>query len=455
MVKQTDLFSDWLTNYINYEHTTNTEGFSLDTMVFLVKRLGMPQNSFKSVHTAGSKGKGSVSTMAARILTESGKPSGLYTSPHISDFRERITGPGGFFTEEIYGQAADYLVSRVNSIVSGLIPGGKAPSWFELVTLFAMLTFKTAGLPWAVFETGLGGRLDATNVLKPEACIITTIELEHTGYLGNTKKEIAGEKAGIIKPGIPVFISKQNQEVKDVFLKKAYQMSSPVFFMDEVLDFLDTVYEGTSLSVKAGFKSIPGGASFKRPLSFNLKMLPEIQAENAVLAAYALKTIIPEIEEKVIEKALSECFIPGRFEIMDLGIPVVLDGAHTENSIHGTLKSFFKLYPGKAHLLFACAADKNVENISKQTDSLFSRIIITKPGCKKESNITEAEKAFKKNCRTTDGSLPEIIPEYGTAILNALEIAKKENAPLLITGSFYLLAEVKKLLSPSRQDPES
>lgn len=452
MLKQTDLFCEWLSNYIDYEYTTNTEGFSLDTMLFLVKRLGMPQDSFKSVHVAGSKGKGSVSTMVAKILTEAGMHSGLYTSPHISDFRERITGPQGFFPEEIYGRAADFLIPRVDSIVPALVPGGKAPSWFELVTAFAMLTFKTAGLPWAVFETGMGGRLDATNVLTPECCIITPIELEHTKYLGNTKEEIAGEKAGIIKQGVPVFVSRQDAGLKDVFSKKAERMSSPVFFMDEVIDFLEIDYEDGGLSVKTGFKNIPGGAVFKRPLSFNLKMLPEVQAENAVLAAYTVKTILPSTDEAVIEKALSACSIPGRFEIIQFDIPVVLDGAHTENSIKSTLKSFTRLYPGKSHLLFACAADKNVGDISKQMDGLFSHITLTKPGYKKEGDISTEGNAFRENCRTTGGVEAEVIPECDTAILKSLETAKKEKAALLVTGSFYLLAEAKKILSRFRED---
>lgn len=452
MQKQTDLFSEWLSSYIDFEYTQNTEGFSLDTMRFLVERMGAPQNSFKSIHVAGSKGKGSVSTMMARILTESGKPSGLYTSPHISDFTERVTGPDGAFPDDLYGKAADFLVPRVNSIITGSIPGGKPPSWFELVTLFAMVSFKTAGLPWAVFETGLGGRLDATNVLLPEACAITPIELEHTNYLGSTKKEIAAEKAGIIKHGVPVCVAAQEPGVKTVFAEKAAALSAPVFFMDEALDFLDTEYEGTKLRVHVGYKNIPGGAEFARPLDITLEMLPEVQAENAALAAYTIKTVLPETDEDVIEKALSHCHMPGRFEIADTDFPVVLDGAHTENSVRGTMKTFAKLYPGEKHLLFACAADKNADKISEQMDGVFSSVILTKPGYKKESDIRTLAEAFHKKCRTTGGGEAAVIPECVEAIRTALAAAEKKRAALLITGSFYLLAEAKKTLEGLRRD---
>jgi len=175
--RQTDLFCEWLENYLDYERIKKKEEFSLETMQFLVNRFHHPERSFRSIHVAGSKGKGSVSMMLSCILEASGLRTGLYASPHLIDFTERITRSGSPFPDEVYGRACDIVVHLVESIIPETLPSGADPSWFELVTLLAMVTFKEAGLDWAVIETGLGGRLDATNVVEPQACGITPTEL--------------------------------------------------------------------------------------------------------------------------------------------------------------------------------------------------------------------------------------------------------------------------------------
>ncbi len=457
MEKKLEWFSTYLEGYANYEIAKKTGGFSLDVMRILAKEAGNPQKAFKALHVAGSKGKGSVSAMAASILFYSGLETGLYTSPHILSFLERVAGPAGLPANSVLESSARAVAACAEN-AERLLSADKRPSWFELVTLFAMLTFKNAGYQWAVFETGLGGRLDATNILEPEGCIITSIELEHTEYLGNTIKEIAGEKAGIIKEGKPVFISKQQAEAAEVFANKAKELSAPAFFMEEALASLRTAYIRLEdapckvlLSVKAEFNALKGGARFRRPLSFSLKMPSLIQAENAALAAYAAKTLLPQISEEQIETALSSCFLPGRLEIIPAeNFTLVLDGAHTEMSLKATLSSFFSIFGEKpAHLLFACAADKNARSMASLADKKFASITITKPGNNKQSNIEGTAKAFREACKTISGADALVISECERAITASIAEAEKEGATLLIAGSFYLLAEAKKILNLS------
>ena len=463
MEKWPEWFSGWLSDYTNYEIEKNSGGFSLDAMLALAEAAGNPQRAFKSLHVAGSKGKGSVSAMAASILHNAGLATGLYTSPHIISFLERVTGPAGLPPQEAIEASARAVVSCAEKAAARFL-AAKRPSWFELVTLFAMLAFKEAGYQWAVFETGLGGRLDATNILVPEGCIITPIELEHTAYLGGTIREIAGEKAGIIKEGIPVFIARQEDEARGAFEKRAMELSAPAFFMDEAISSLEYEYakpegEGfkTLLSVKAEFNMIEGGARFARPLSFMLQMPSAVQAENAALAAYAIKALLPNIDEAAIETGLSSCLLPGRLEILSGGsFPIVLDGAHTEKSLKSALSSFFAIFGEKrcAHLLFACAADKNASAMAVLADKKFERVTLTRPGGKKQSDIAGTSQAFRKACRTASGGEARVILDWNAAIEAALEEAEKENAALLITGSFYLLAEAKKTLAPRREGQE-
>ena len=460
MQQELEWFYEWLSRHTNYETTKAIDGFSLDTMLSLVKEAGNPQDAFNSLHVTGSKGKGSVSAMEASILQKAGYATGLYTSPHILSFLERVTGPAGLPPLEALERAAHTTVDcarRINALRLAKTP----PTWFELMTLFALLAFNRAGYQWAVFETGLGGRLDATNILKPRACIITTIELEHTDILGNTIKEIAAEKAGIIKKETPVFAAAQEDEARKVFERKAAELSSPIFFMDEAISSIEYSYTATKdeplkarLAVSVSFNSLKGGAHFSRPLSFNLKMPSIVQAENAALAAYSVKALLPNIDEADIEAGLSSAALPGRLEVTSFGeTPVVLDGAHTAKSLKSTFCSFFNLFEKNtvAHLLFACAADKDAAAMAALANGRFARVTLTRPGGKKQSDIAITAKAFREECKTINGGDALVIPDWEAAIEEALVQAKKEEAALLITGSFYLLAEAKRILEPRLQ----
>ena len=444
---------EWLDSYLNFEKLPKKGIFWLDTIKFLCQRFSNPQKSFKSIHIAGSKGKGSVSTMLSSIIKEYKGNCGLYTSPHILSLAERITNSHTFLDETIYEESLKELMAKVESIIPEQLPNQREITWFELVTLYSFLCFRKANFSWAVYETGLGGRLDSTNILEPELSIITPIELEHTEFLGNTISEIAFEKAGIIKNNVPVCISKQSKEALEVILNKAKEVNAPVFYIEDYLENLSYVFPSKESDVKTMEVSIKFKKLFSRPIKINLSLIGKVQAENASLACLCAKILFPEISEEIIEKGLNKCTLQGRFEIaknpLNKKSEIIYDGAHTVKSIKGTLDSYKRIFHIENHkgiLIFAVAADKDIEHIAKEIieSKLFKEIHITKPGSVKQSDISKVVNTFQELSKNCDIKLNHS-EDYSKVIEEALKSTKEENVPLLITGSFYLVAEAKKV----------
>ena len=439
-----EVFQDWLDQYLNFEHNPKKGIFWLDTIKFLCDRFQNPEQAFNSVHIAGSKGKGSVSRMISSILDKNGFNTGVYSSPHITDFRERIETPEGFFPEEIYEKAIREMVPRIESILPEQLPGERPLTWFELVTLFGFLCFRQAKIDWGVFEVGMGGRLDSTNIITPKICCINVIELEHTEYLGDTIEKIAYEKAGIIKEGVPVLIGHQKYDAaNEVFKKVAAEKKAPVYFVDDMIDEMNYRYTEMGL-MEVNISS----KYFSRQIHTFMPMLGSMQLQNAALAAMAIRFILPEVDVKTIERGLSNSMLPGRFEILHSvrNFPeletLILDGAHTVNSVSLTINTLKEIYPDKkVNLLFACAADKDVKDMAPLFKGNFNHIFLTKPGNVKESDIGRAREAFEEN------GLDFIYEEdFGKFIPHVMKQTARDGAILLVTGSFYLVAEVKKAL---------
>ena len=469
-------FEQWLEQYRNFEKNPEKDFFRLDTMRYLCERFGNPQNAYKSIHVAGSKGKGSVSVFCASVLEEAGFKTGLYLSPHVADIRERISGPFSFLPETEYEKAVNAFIPAAESFITEAGDEKTKPTWFELMTLFAFFCFRSCGMEWVVFETGLGGRLDATNVLLPCVCAITQIELEHTEYLGTTLQAIAGEKAGIIKQGIPVCIAPQKNEVKNVFEHKAHEMQAPILCIG---DTANINYESGALNgAPRGCDDVGGNfdsaaeisfsaeklrqfekaygrhLSFSRPLTAHLKLQGKFQAENAATAAATVKLALPDIDERTIERGLEKAFLPARFETVRLPVQndtltIVIDGCHTANSMKGTLETFYAHFGARCHLLFACAADKDVESMArliKDSPCSFSRIALTVPGSAKRSDYEKTVRAFSSYSESASAAVVHADKDFGRAIRQAIDCAAKENKTLLCAGSFYLAGEVKNAI---------
>lgn len=512
-------FEKWLDSYLNFEKTPKKNIFWLETMKFFCQKFGNPESAEPCFHVAGSKGKGSVSMFIASILREAGFKAGLYTSPHILDFLERVSLAGLKFSSEIYEKAADELMRTVEAVKDEELPGGRGITWFELVTIFAFLVFRQAKTDFAVYEVGLGGRLDSTNVVNPICACIGPIELEHTEFLGDTVEKIAAEKGGIIKPNSKVVIAKQIPSVRKVFEEIARQRNAEVFFLDDEIKNLEFRIEKIPLEKKDAEQRIArperseGNAQnqnknipltsvsfeakyFSRPIHAKLRMLGRFQAQNAALAALAVKIALPEISEETIEKGLSSAVLPARFEVVPspenyVNIPyLVLDGAHTVNSETFTMETmkeagllgtdskgadswtekdskdtdnadkkdktdlsaeqadsdFIKADSDfrKPALLFACAADKDVKDIAPLFKGKFQKIFLTKPGSVKISDTKKMEDAFDGN-----GIPYDFNADFSSQIKKALNFADEKKSVLLVTGSFYLVAEAKKILLES------
>lgn len=445
-MKAIDVFIEWLDDFLNFERQPQKNIFWLDTIDYLCKRFDNPQDFAPSVHVAGSKGKGSVSRMIACILEEAGNKVGLYTSPHITDFRERIMMPSGFFSEDIYEKAIKELVPTIESIIPENLPAERPITWFELVTLYAFLCFRIAKVDWGVYEVGMGGRLDTTNVLRPKICCITPIELEHTEFLGDTLEKIAAEKAGIIKNCTPVVIAPQlTDSVKIVLREKAFTRHAPIYYVDELINNSFYSFNETKKKMKIHLES----EMFDRPIETEMSLLGRMQAQNAAMAVVTVKKLLPNLSESIIEKGLAKAKLPGRFEIVEK-VPgykempaVILDGAHTVNSIKLTVDTLNKLYGTKpVNLLFGCAADKDVEDIAKLFKCRFKHIYLTKPGEVKASDLNKASDAFKDAGLAFSAS-----PDFKGMLKKAFEDSALTGSLLLVTGSFYLIAEAKKFLS--------
>ncbi len=443
-----DDFLEWLESYLNFERLPQKNIFWLDTIDYLCKRFNNPQDAAPCVHVAGSKGKGSVSKMIASILQEAGYNVGLYTSPHISDFRERISRADGFFDDSVYEKSIKEIMPKVDSIIPEDLPAERPLTWFELVTLYAFLCFRNAKTDWNVFEVGLGGRLDATNIIRPKLCCITPIELEHTEFLGNTLEKIAAEKAGIIKNCTPVLLARQQSEGVNIVLReKAFTRHAPHFFVEDLISHSFYSFNEKKRRMHVHLES----PMFNRPVDADMQLMGKMQAQNAAMACIAAKKILPNIDETIIERGLEKAKLPGRFEIKEKlekypGLTLILDGAHTLNSVRLTVDTMNKLFGSrKVNLLFACAADKDVKDMAKIFKYRFSHIYVTRPGEKKISDLNAEITAFKaaELDFTADA-------DYKSLIKKALELSAQEGAILLVTGSFYLVSEVDELLKAAK-----
>ena len=442
----------WLSRFINLESGHTQVIFGLERIKALAAMAGHPEKCAPSFHMAGSKGKGSVTGMIAAILGVSGKKITRYTSPHVYDFRERLFLGNGFFPEEIYVDAGKELLGLADNFI---LTNREEPSFFELLTLWFFLCSRKANCDIMVVETGLGGRLDATNILDPLVSVITPIELEHTEVLGNTIAAIAGEKAGIIKPGKPLVLSRQKPEALEVFQEHASRKKSQLFYFPDWAELKDVSVskKGTSFSLVLKNPGKEGLITASFPDLF-IPMPGEVQAENAGLAVLAIKTIFPDFSEEKIREGLAGFTLPARFERICDSPQVVIDGAHTGQSIKLCLNTFSSLYGDGGILIFGCGAEKNVQAMAELCVPRFSKIIITTPGTFKKSFPEKIYSIFEELGSKINERLELFfIPDTKEAVDKALSIAMATGLPILGAGSFYLASEIRSFIKPGGAGP--
>ncbi len=445
-----DVFN-WLSKFINLERGQTPKSFRIDRMEFLTCLAGEPHKLMPSIHIAGSKGKGSVTGMLASMLAAAGYRVGRYMSPHVVDIRERICFNDSYFSEDVYCAAGDELRDiaeklplAANPLFDPSTPDGCEPTYFELLTLFFFLCAKHGNCNVMVVETGMGGRLDSTNVLDPLLSVITLIELEHTGFLGDTIAKIAAEKAGIVKQGKPLVLAKQSEEALEIFQKTAKEKNSPLIYFPEAAEIsnLKIFPEGTDFTLSLKSRLFPA------PLSLFIPVPGKVQAENAALAIAAVKTAFPQISEDAIRAGLKNLKIPARFE--KIAPDFIIDGAHTPESLALAIETFCQLYGEGGVLIFGCAADKDAKAMAKTAHPHFAKIFITTPGTFKASNPPQVYEAFASQAsqQAAGQEKTRLIADTREAVEEAREFAAKNNLPILGTGSFYLVSEIRKIILP-------
>lgn len=431
----------FIESFTNLERTNNASirTYRLDRMRALLELFGNPQETLRTVHIAGTKGKGSTGIYLASILSETGLRTGFYSSPHVSSYTERITLAGTPFEESLYLATINKIAARLPELAAYNLPVRPSPTTFELLTLLGFLVFREASCSWAVIETGIGGRLDATNVITPELCLLTPVEREHTELLGDTLPQIAGEKAGIIKPGIPAIAGYQRPEVREVFERTAAERGSSIRFLSDELRAID--HRMTRDGSEASFTWRDGGSE-----SFALSMPGEVQAENSALALIAARALFPDsrtLSPDALREGLRRARLPGRMELLaagDEGVQVVLDAAHTPVSAARLLASFKRLLGERGILLFGSVLGKDPEGMAGVLGPAFDHIIVSTPGSFKKSDPEGVLRCFARY-RADARLIRTPIEALDTAVR-----LSEGRVPILVTGSFYMVAEIRQLL---------
>lgn len=419
----------WFESFTNLEKGRHVaREYRLDRMRSLLTAFDNPHLGLTVIHVAGSKGKGSTAAFLQSVLTEAGHRVGGYYSPHVTSYRERFqVTPAAPDDDQILR-----LMHRIEDHVHRMLSADPTnePTTFELLTLLGFLLFRELRLDWVVLETGLGGRLDATNVVTPRASVITPIELEHTEYLGNTIAEIAAEKAGIIKPGVPAFTALQRPEALAQIAARADEVAAPLWrFGVEVQIAAPPVSEFTLLRTGERF-------------SLLLRLPGEHQVRNAALAAGVLRTLLPQLPYRTIARGLERAWIPGRLERLAGEPPCYLDGAHTPESVAAVAEAFTALAGTPREdtprvLIFGAAAGKDVAGMAERLAPHFNQVVVTTAGTFKPGDPTLALEAFQKT------GLPcRLVRDAEAALRTARELARPDGA-VLVTGSFYTVGAIR------------
>ncbi|KON86865.1 folylpolyglutamate synthase [Sporosarcina globispora] len=406
----------------------------LQRMEWMMEKLGHPERRIKSVHIGGTNGKGSTVTFLRSILQEAGYSAGTFTSPYFEKFNERISLNGNPINDEDLVRLTNDIYPLALELEQTELGG---PTEFEIITAMAFQYFgHVQPVDIVLFEVGLGGRYDSTNIIYPILSIITSIGLDHTAILGDTYEQIAFEKAGIIKPGISVITGVKQKGALEVIQDKAFSLKAPVYHFGKEFTISDhkPLAQGESFSLETVFQNFPG---------LETGMSGKHQAENASLAVMAAELLNKFysflIEENHIRTGLKTAFWPGRFEILSENPLVVIDGAHNEEGVAALTAEVEKRFADKRkHIVFAALADKKLDEMISKLDSAADRITFT------EFEFPRAASAEELYEISTNSRRHLYKDWKGLIETEVLESGK--DSVLIITGSLYFLSEVKPFL---------
>jgi dihydrofolate synthase/folylpolyglutamate synthase len=440
---------DYLYSFVDYGSLRadkySPESFNLARMVDFLAAMGNPQARYPVLHVAGTKGKGSVAAMCASALRAGGYRTGFYTSPHLQDFRERAQIDGSYIARE----TAAKIVSEMRPVAERH-PG---ITTFELTTALAFQYFARENVDVAVVEVGLGGRLDATNVVRPVAAVITSLSYDHMNLLGHSLAEIAAEKGGIIKPGIPVVVAPQKPEATAVLERLAAERGAPLvqvgvdwLFRAEAHGLDGQSFEVWSAQEERQVKALQAQdhlASW-RPTRLEIPLLGRHQVENGVVAYAALQTLRAQglpITPQAIEAGLRTVRWPGRFEIMRREPYLVIDGAHNADSAAKLAAALNDYFPGQpVTLIFGASSDKDVDGMLRELlrpEVQVRRVILAQavhPRAQDPEELAERMRDLRVSM--------EVRTSVAEAVAHGL-VTASPNEVVLACGSLFVVAEAR------------
>lgn len=415
----------------------NRDTFSLDRMRSLLKKLDDPHKNLKCAHVAGTKGKGSTCTMLATMLQACGNKVGLYTSPHLVDIRERIVINGEMIT-----QAA--LTRYINKAALIIEKMEEKPTFFEIFTAIAFMHFAEEKVDVAVIETGLGGRLDSTNVITPLVVGLTSISMDHMQQLGSTIEAIATEKAGVMKAGVPTISMAQVPAAKSVFKKAAAAVGSPLLFTGDTsgIDFSYRFESSRDNGPQTRVCVTTEHSSFEH---FPLPLLGEHQALNCGLALAMLDQLKIKgikVDDKAAMTGLQGIKIPGRMEKLSVEPVILADGAHNAASMECLMRGIGQYLPYDSMVvIFGCAADKDIPGMLDRIMRGADKVIFTKSNNPRAAEPKELSEKYEE----LSGRTAQIAPTLADALRIARSAVTREDI-ICVTGSFYLVGEAKQIL---------
>lgn len=439
-MEQTSIFASSEEVFKWMDHTCKKSvKYGLERMEWVLGRLGHPERRCKFIHIAGTNGKGSTAAMISSVLIEAGYPTGMFISPYVKEWNERIQFDGEPISEASFVRWANHL-RPIAEEMKHLELG--APTWFEFMTLVAICYFAYEASPWfIVWEAGLGGRLDSTNVVYPLVSVITHIGLDHKDMLGDTLSEIAKEKAGIIKPGVPVVCGSEEADALRVIAEEARQKKCNLYVLHK--DYQIERVDSTSDRQTFHFANV-----YRRLLNLEIPLAGEHQLRNAGTALMALDILRQNyatvIEDENIEQGLKRVHCPGRMEKVSDQPLIVLDGGHNPDGIEALVSSVKQLYTyDRLILMVAVMKDKDVKEMLNPLLSVCDVVIATQVQDQPRSfSADELAREIKK----IDSDMPVLTASTAEEGISLMKKQATEKDLLLITGSLYLISEVRPLL---------
>jgi dihydrofolate synthase/folylpolyglutamate synthase len=421
----------------------NSSNFNLSRMLRILSRLGNPHKAFKSVHIAGTKGKGSTAHMVAAMLKKAGYRTGLYTSPHFLDLRERISIDDRLVTEAEFAR----LMARIAPVAEKLRKD--KPTFFDLMTCAAFLYFAKREVDIAVIETGLGGRLDSTNVIKPEVCGITNISYDHMAQLGTTLEAIAEEKAGIFKPGVPVISAPQPPGVKRVLRDQAAKTGCPLSFVGGELEFS---YRFECSRAAGPHTRVCMATPTTRFDHIRVPLLGEHQAYNCGVAL----GIVDALQQRGLEigpqnaiDGLAEVKVQGRLETIRELPHTIVDAAHNAASIRALMRAIGQnIGYDSMVVIFGCSLDKDVDGMLEQLQIGADKVIFTTTGTPRSMDPHELLTRFQEK----SPKMAMVEDTLQGAYQTACNCVTREDL-ICITGSVYLVGHAKRELGAAGATP--